>query len=148
MPIGPTIVTNETELRTAILNGEDIQFANDITLTADLPAIQSSITIDGAGFTLNGDNTYRGLFIGAWQTGTDTQIAVSVTIHDLEIENAVAIGGNGADGGGGGAGLGGAIFVANMATVTVSDVSLVGNAAMGGDGSAIISNPGGGGGGM
>jgi hypothetical protein len=47
-------VTTEAELRGAILvthSGGAIHFQADITLTADLPAIQQDITIDGHGHT-------------------------------------------------------------------------------------------------
>ncbi len=73
MPVGPITVTDDASLRAAITSaadGDTIQFANSITLLGDLPAIQKSITIDGAGFTLDGDGSFRGLFIGAWTAGT------------------------------------------------------------------------------
>src|SRR5262245_44934002 len=105
----PTItVSNDAELRAAILaanDGDTILFDADITLLADLPVVQADITINGDGHTLNGADQFRGLFIGAWQAGTATQIAVSVTIQDLDIEHAAAIGGDGGSRAGGGAGL-------------------------------------------
>ena len=105
------------QLRQAILDaadGDTIRFDADITLAADLPAVQTDVTIDGDGHRLAGDGQFRGFFIGAWQPGTATPIAVDVTINDLSITDAVASGGVG--GGGGGAGLGAALFVANLAT--------------------------------
>jgi len=149
------IVSDDAELRAAILDaeaGDTILFDADILLAGDLPALQASITIDGATHTLNGGGQFRGLFIGAWQTGTATQIAVSVTIQNLDIAHAAAIGGDGGGAadfrGGGGAGLGGAIFVANLATVTVSNVSLADNRATGGNGGVASGGTFGGGGGM
>ncbi|MBO4224288.1 autotransporter-associated beta strand repeat-containing protein [Bradyrhizobium neotropicale] len=97
------------------------------------------MTINGGNFTLSGNNQYRGLFVAS---GT-------VAINDLKIINAKAQGGNGGNGyidstrssgggGGGGAGLGGALFVASGANVTVSNVSLQANQANGGNGSGVL----------
>ena len=125
-----------------------------ITLTRDLPAVQKNVVIQANNNTLNGDNRFRGLFIGAWAPGTATQVPVAVTIQDLAITQAWALGGpgganlgTGTVGGGGGAGLGGALFIANGASVTVSNVSLVANFAVGGTGSDAFSAGGGAGGG-
>jgi hypothetical protein len=126
-----------------------------ITLASDLPAVQKNVVIQANNNTLNG-GFHRGLFIGAWAPGTATQVPVAVTIEDLTITNAWALGGaggasvgTGGVGGGGGAGLGGALFIANGASVTVRNVSLVGNVAVGGSGSDALSNGiGAGGGGM
>ena len=114
-----------------------------ITLASDLPAVQKNVVIQANANTLNGANQFRGLFIGAWDPGTATQVPVAVTIQDLAITNTKAQGGAGGGsgggngvGGGGGAGLGGALFIANGASVTVSNVSLAGNGAAGGTGSA------------
>ncbi len=57
--------------------------------------------VAGGDYAINGQNLHRGLFV---QAGT-------VTLDDLIIENATAVGGNGVSGGGGGAGLGGGLFV-------------------------------------
>ena len=109
-----------------------------ITLLADLPALGSDMVIDGGtnDVTVSGGGQFRGFFIGAWEPGTATQIAVTVTIQNLTIANAVAQGGSApaTGSGGGGAGLGGAIFVANLANVSLSGVALVDNQALGGDG--------------
>ena len=116
-----------------------------ITLLSELNAINkldSTITFNGNGNTLSGDNQFRGLLI----------LRGTVTIQDLTIQNAKARGGDGArGGGGGGAGLGGAIFVAAQASVTLSNVSIVGGNATGGNGGdagVSGSDEGGGGGGM
>src|SRR5579871_4587145 len=63
-----------------------------ITLAADLPAIVTSMTLEGNSNTLSGGNQFRGLFV---YSGT-------VTIQDLTITNAMAQGGAGGNGGGGG----------------------------------------------
>jgi hypothetical protein len=134
-----------------------INITHNITLSADLPAIQKAVTINGSNgsggtYTLSGANTYRCFFIGAWTAGTSTQVAVSATIENLNFENCKAQGGTGGaagGAGGGGAGLGGAIFVANQATVTLSNVSFSSNNATGGAGGAASAGAlGGGGGGM
>jgi len=149
-------VSSDAELRAAITSAaasDTILFANDITLAADLPVVQKSLTIDGAGHALDGASLYRGFFIANFNGGS-TLTAVTVAIQNLTIAHTKAQGGNGGNGsstgtgtGGGGAGLGGAIFVANLADVTVSNVSLTTNAATGGNsGGNGTSNAGGGGG--
>ncbi|WP_347337031.1 pectate lyase-like adhesive domain-containing protein, partial [Bradyrhizobium retamae] len=149
-------VANEAQLRSAISNaqnGDTITFTNNITLTDKLPDVQRNVTINGGNFTLSGNNKHRGLYVAS---GT-------VAINDLKIVNATAQGGNGGDGrtesvlggsgGGGGAGLGGALFVASGANVTVSNVNLQANQARGGNGGKVVWSPptyntSGGGGGM
>ena len=121
-------VSTEQQLRAALnpttgaQNGDRIVFQANITLTADLPVVQNSITIAGGNNALSGANTFRGLLI----------FSGTVSVADLSITNTRANGGAGGGGqasGGGGAGLGGALFVANGASVTVSNVSLSANAA-------------------
>ncbi|MBN9090041.1 MAG: autotransporter domain-containing protein [Reyranella sp.] len=113
---------------TGAQNGDRIVFNANVALTADLPIVQKSVTIVGNNHTLDGGNTYRGLLV---YSGT-------VAIGDLTIQNAKAQGGTGGTGGlgGGGAGLGGALFVASGANVTVSNVTLDNNRAVGGNGGA------------
>ena len=144
-------------------NGDVIKLTGNITLDRPLPLVQRDVAFDGGNFTLSGNNQYRGLYV---ESGT-------VVINDLTIANAKAQGGNGGDGrsgrfaggginghgaggagGGGGAGLGGALFVASGANVTVSNVNLQGNSARGGNGGGIghfsiatVGNPTSGGGG-
>ena len=93
-----------------------------ITLASDLPAVQKNVVIQANDNTLNGANQFRGLFIGAWDPGTATQVPVAVTIQDLAIPNTKAQGGaggagggNGGVGGGGGAGWAG-LFIATGRT--------------------------------
>ena len=64
-----------------------------ITLASDLPAVQKNVVIQANDNTLNGNNRFRGLFIGAWAPGTATQVPVAVTIQDLAITKAWALGG-------------------------------------------------------
>lgn len=139
-------VSNDATLRSAITSaaaGDRIVFQNSITLAADLPTVGTNVTIVGNGNTLSGNNQFRGLFIGGF-AGT-TQTAVAVSIQDLTISNARAQGGSGTVGSGGGAGLGGAIFVANQATLNVSNVTLATNSALGGAGGGPGASGGGGG---
>ncbi|MGE5243047.1 MAG: autotransporter-associated beta strand repeat-containing protein [Betaproteobacteria bacterium] len=148
-------VSTEAALQSAILrasNGDSIVFDANITLTAgDLPTVQHNITINGNGHTLSGNNQFRGLFVGAFSAAAGTFAPVNVTIANLTIANARATGGaggNGNAGGGGGAGAGGALFVADQAAVTVSNVNFVSSAAaggVGGTGGAAAGSGGGGG---
>src|SRR5262249_37293695 len=111
-----------------------ITLTSNITLSADLPAVQTNITINGAGHSLDGASTFRGLFLGAFSGSS--QVPVTVTIQDLTIQNAKAQGGTGGSAvgaGGGGAGLGGALFVASLANVTVRNVQLNTDTAAGGN---------------
>ncbi len=149
-------VTTEAELNqdlAAIAGGTGsytITFGNTITLTGDLLAVNLGkgglLSIDGADFTLDGNSNFRGLFA----------YAGGLAISNLEIANAVAQGGQGGSGssdggggGGGGAGLGGALFVAAQARVTLTNVSFSSDSARGGNGGAAngASNQAGGGGG-
>ena len=144
-------VNNEAELRTAItsaVDGDTITFNADVTLTDDLPAIETNVTIVGNNRILDGAGTYRGFFVAKFTGVVGTPAAVTVTIQDLTIQNARARGGPGQDNAGGGAGLGGALFVANLATVTASNLQLDTNSARGGLGGVDGIFGGGGGGGL
>ena len=76
-----TPVANQADLAAALTNPAviSIVFTDDITLTANLPQISRSITIDGGGFALSGNNQFRGLVV----SGTTT----NVTIQNLTIQN-------------------------------------------------------------
>ena len=141
-------VNSDASLRAAITsagNGDTITFTGDITLTGDLPAVQSNVTIDGQSHTLSGNNQFRGFFVGKWTPGTATQVPVTVAIQNLTIQNAEAQGGSGGGAGGGGAGLGGAIFAPTSPNVTLTNVSLTSDAGVGGGGGTVASVGGGGG---
>ena len=147
-------VSSEAGLRSALTsaqNGDAIVFDNAITLTTgDLPIVRRSVVINGGGHSLSGNDQFRGLFVAAFAPGTASVQGVSVTIQNLTIQNTRAAGGNGGAGtlgGGGGAGLGGALFVASQATVTIDNVNFVANAAAGGSGGAGAAGTSGGGGG-
>ena len=90
-----------------------------------------TLTIDGAGDTLSGDDAFRGLFV----------YAGNVTIENLTLSDMLAQGDAGSStnwgGGGGGAGLGGGLFVgSNVAgdagNVTLANVAFSGDTAVGG----------------
>jgi hypothetical protein len=99
-----------------------ITLASGVALTeaAQLDAVNlagaDTLTINGLGDTLNGAGAYNGFFV----------YSGNVTIEDLTVANAAAMGGTGGEGvlgGGGGAGLGGGLFVASAGDVTLSDVN-------------------------
>ena len=120
-----------------------ITFTASFTLTTDLYAINlaggSTVTINGAGFTLDGGGKYRGFF----------DYAGGLTLENLTIQNTIATGGaggSGAEPGGGGGGLGGGLFVASGASATLSNVTFLGDRAVGGAGGSSGVAVGGGGG--
>jgi hypothetical protein len=143
------IVSTDAELRAAIeqvnsLSGTHfIVFASDITLSAPLPPLLNSVTLQGNNFTLSGAGDHRLLLIGASQDAGGPRILVN--LNDLALSQGVAEGGDGGEGGGGGMGAGGAVFVNTRADVVLNNVQLVDNQAVGGDGA---SGSGGGGGGI
>ncbi|MEG4431598.1 Ig-like domain-containing protein [Microcoleus sp. F10_A2] len=120
-------ITNFEELSGAITaantNGTEdiINIQQNFALSGVLPVIQEDVrlTINGDGFTLDGDNLYRHFFV---KSGT-------VTFKDLTFENGLSRGG---DGGGGGAGMGGALFVYD-GDVSVINSEFVNNRAIGGN---------------
>ena len=117
-----------------------IQFAPGIgtlALSTDLPLINLApgvtLTIDGGGQVLNGENVARGLLV----------YAGDVVVQNLTIVNAVAQGGAGGNGdapGGGGAGLGGGLFVGSGANVTLVNTSVQDDRAIGGNGGVNLDN--------
>jgi len=118
-----------------------------ITLaTVPLVAImQDILTINGAGVTVDGANTFQAFSVGNGST----------TINNFNVQNAISKGGNGGTawvGGGGGVGGGGALYVHTGTKVTINTVSMIGNLAAGGNGGngdssfTYISMGGGGGG--
>jgi outer membrane autotransporter protein len=113
-----------------------------IVLTSSLPAVNYSYTINGAGITIDGNNSFQ-----AFQVTSG-----NVIINDINIQNALSKGGDGGDGysgGGGAVGGGGALYIHGDTSVTLTASSLLHNTAQGGDGGAAnnIGNGGGGGGG-
>lgn len=104
-----------------------------IILTTSLPAITNSYTINGAGITINGANTYQ-----AFQVASG-----NIIINNVNIENAISKGGHGGEGysgGGGAVGGGGALYIHGDTTVTLTASSLTNNIAQGGDGGSANNN--------
>lgn len=113
-----------------------------MTLTSSLPAITKNYTINGAGVTIDGDNSYQ-----AFQVASG-----SVVINNVNVQNALSKGGDGGDGysgGGGAVGGGGALYIHGGTSVTITTSSLLNNIARGGNGglASFIGNIGAGGGG-
>lgn len=143
--------TTETQLQNALTSAESgdiIRLQANITLTSDLPAIRTDLTLEGGGFTLSGADQFRGLVI---TQPSEFNGALVVAIENLTIADTVATGGaggSGGDAGGGGAGLGGALHIGDDVFVTVTDVTISSSAAVGGAGGTTTSGSAGGGGGM
>ena len=129
-----------------------IDITGPIDLTSQLLALNlpggSTLTIQGTNGsggsqvqTIDGDDTYNGFFVYSGQ----------VTLDNLNISGAKAVGGAGgpgASGGGGGAGLGGGLFVAQSGSVTLISVGFSGDSASGGQGGSNAGAGLGGGGGL
>ncbi len=160
---GGTAVTGYATLGAAITaadglaagsGGIAIELLGNETETADLTAINlasgNALLIDGDGATLNGAGQFGGLFV---YSGT-------VTVENLTLKGAAAVGGAGGSGGaftdsdlvggagGGGAGLGGGLFVASAGVVTLSGVTFQNDSATGGAGGSDTGTGDGGGGGL
>jgi uncharacterized repeat protein (TIGR01451 family) len=142
----------DVSLREAIANsaaGNTIEFdaalaGSTLTLTLGDLVIDKDLIIDGAAadpLTISGGSTQRVFFV---ESGT-------VTIQNLTITGGLAQGGDGGAGdgqsGGGGAGLGGGIFVNFGADLTVENVTVDSNSAVGGAGGISPSTGGSGAGG-
>jgi hypothetical protein len=122
----------------AVSDGESLSWSGStatvVTDTAvpDIAAVNlhtgvSLVINGGAGATLDGGNTVRGLFA----------YAGNLTVDNVTIQNTVAQGGAGGNAefaGGGGAGLGGGLFVGANANVTLNSVSFSDDKAVGGAG--------------
>ena len=79
-----THVSDDSTLRAALASaasGDTIIFDAGITLAAELPNVAVSITIDGNGHSLSGNNQFRGLFIGV-PTFSPPAITVAVNVTD------------------------------------------------------------------
>jgi hypothetical protein len=136
------IVTNETELNAAIAAINAGQYSGPITLTLaaqsgtialgsaldalDVPA-GTTLTIDGGGDKIDGGGQWQGLVV----TGG------TVTVENLTIADATALGANGTNGAGGDAGLGGGLFVGAAADVTLANVIFFKDSAEGGAGGFV-----------
>lgn len=125
-----------------------IDLTGDVTLTGPLsPILNPNVTINGNGHIIT-SMSQRIFFVG-----TDSANAIGGNRRQaLALDNVTltgtATGGAGADGGGGGLGAGGALFVNQTADVTLTNVNLTGNQAIGGAGAISGSSGSGGGGGL
>ena len=110
-----------------------IQLTGNITLEASLPYLYHDMVVDGGGFSINGAG-HTAFVIGDAGHGYWTP---DVTLKDLSIHGAKAVGGNsfesfqGGSGGGGG-GFGGAVFVSFGAKLRLQNANLFSNRAQGG----------------
>ena len=147
-----------------VINGKtstiSVKAAGTITLQSSLPLIFSNVNmVQGQGggvLTLDGQSQYRGLFVSGLPNpafndrGSPNQAPqpIKVILSNLTLQNMNAQGGGGYSGGGGGLGAGGALFVNQNATVSLTNVNFVKNKATGGAGSEGPLGSLGGGGGM
>lgn len=156
-------VSDYASLRSAISEynentGADfkIVLTRSITLSDNLPGItgntnlkginSGSLSIDGAGYAIDGAGKYRGFYID----GSDAD--VTVTVANTTFANCQAKGGDGGagtSGGGGGMGAGAAIY-AYSGKVVLNNVSATNSSAVGGTGGGVLygSDSYGGGGGL
>jgi fibronectin-binding autotransporter adhesin len=93
----PSAVTTEGELRVCINlanaspdTHDTVILGENITLTADLPAVSSPITLEGGGYFVSGNNAQRVFSVASTGTG-------SFTLNNVSVQNGNA----GADNGGG-----------------------------------------------
>ncbi|WP_010298829.1 hypothetical protein [Candidatus Odyssella thessalonicensis] len=106
--------------------------------------------------TLDGANTYRGLFLSqvptsstATDLGSSNAGLFTVKVSNMAFQNMRALGGQGINGGGGGMGAGGAGFINSYSAVTYSNVIFNNCKAVGGAGAtSTLTTIGGGGGGL
>ncbi|MBR2819966.1 MAG: hypothetical protein IKE60_35175, partial [Reyranella sp.] len=127
-----------------------INLQTNVTLSGPLSPIFNSVTINGNGFTISGNNTQRIFMVGVDEaTRASGAVAGSiiadrpqVAINDVTLSSGLARGGNGNTSGG--LGAGGALFVNQSADVTLTNVSFSGNTATGGNGNIAVAAAGGG----
>lgn len=127
---------------------DTITLSGDVTLDAELPRLTSSMTIQGKGHTISGDNTFP---IFKVYEG-------DIALHDVTLTQ-----GRSSPGGGGGAvdlarsarmtirnsslidnqakGYGGAIFVSDEATLDIANSTISGNRALFGGALAMMHQP-------
>jgi len=115
-----------------------INLQTNVTLSGPLSPIFNSVSINGNGFTISGNNSQRIFMVGV-DTATQTSAGVAGSIiadrPQVAISNVILSAGlaqGGGNGAGGGMGAGGALFVNQSADVTLSNVSFANNNAKGG----------------
>ncbi|MGY4454586.1 hypothetical protein ACVWZR_009246 [Bradyrhizobium sp. i1.3.1] len=116
-----------------------INLQTNVTLSGPLSPIFNSVSINGNGFTISGNNSQRIFMVGV-DTATQTSAGVAGSIiadrPQVAISNVILSAGlaqGGGNGAGGGMGAGGALFVNQSADVTLSNVSFANNNAKGGN---------------
>src|SRR5262249_13655358 len=110
-----------------------ISLQTHVTLSGPLSPLFNSVTINGNGNTISGNNSQRIFMVGV-DTATQNSAAVAgsiiaqspqVAINNVTLSNGLAQGGRGGigaiGGGGGGMGAGGALFVNQSANVTLTN---------------------------
>ncbi len=125
-----------------------------ILSNAQMAGANKSITITGNGNTIDGNSTNQAFFISSSSASSLTAAptgTITVSITGLTLQNCKSTGGSstnaGTTGGGGALGGGGAIFVSDSGALTISNVTLSTNSAVGGTGATGSSTVGGGSGG-
>ncbi len=121
-----------------------IVLKNNIVLNDNLPMITGNaslkgensgvLVIEGNGYSIDGNNTYRGLIIDTKESGSQ------VTVDGVEFLSCYAAGGNGGDGasgGGGGLGAGAAIY-AYSGDIVLRNVVAANSTVKGGDGGSVL----------
>src|SRR4249920_3078886 len=74
-------VNSESDLRTAIASaadGDTITFNVDVTLTQDLPAIRTNVTILGNNRILDGASRFRGFFVVRFNADLNAPVSLTV----------------------------------------------------------------------
>ncbi|MEG6507788.1 autotransporter domain-containing protein [Methyloligella sp. 2.7D] len=123
-------------------NSHTLNITSSFTMTGAVAPVVlddgQSLTINGNGNTIDGNNQFRPFFISS--SSPTSSGGPTVTISNLNIEGGAATGGAGA---GGGMGAGGGLFVDQNTTVVLDLVNFRNNSATGGS-----ANDAGGGGGL
>jgi len=137
------------------MSGATIALNNSLPLLfnntkIDASALASPVNIDGGG-------SHRIFFVSglppipaSGKPDPDGAQSIAVVLRNLSLQNGLAQGGSsgGNGGGGGGMGAGGALFVNKAAAVALDGIRFFGNAAHGGNSSAVTGSGQSGGGGM
>lgn len=117
------------------------------------PIINSKITIEGYGATLQAAGNFRLFAVGpatiATPNGVSSSVTGSLTLINVHIKGFSTKGGDGNGGGGGGLGAGGAIYI-QSGNLTIENSTFESNSATGGNGAGqdAAGNINGGGGGL
>ncbi|MBW4513967.1 MAG: DUF4347 domain-containing protein [Timaviella obliquedivisa GSE-PSE-MK23-08B] len=139
-------ISSFADLKNAIIaaNGtledDKFNFNNDITLSEELPQINSNIDFVGNSRTISGNNAFRVLYVNS-----GTVRVSNLTIAKGRASGALGINGTTTGGSNGGNGQGGGLYI-NGGSVTTINVTFENNQAIGGNGGDSFSSGGGNGG--